>query len=73
MKMRRPITKVNNVDYESDDRSIFSTGHTSDEKEAIKQGEARGKKAYMREHPKCGLVKTTDKYRDNYRRIFKHD
>ncbi len=51
-----------------DDKTIFSSPQSldSDERDAVKKGEARGKREYMKEHPKCGLVGATPRYRKNY-------
>lgn len=54
-----------------DTTTIFSSPQSmgSDEREAVKKGEARGKREYMKEHPKCGLVAATPQYRKNYDKI----
>ena len=62
----------NRSDFEDDNKTIFSTGMNGEEKDAIKSGENRGKRAYEKANPKCGLVKTTDQYRKNYERCFRH-
>ena len=53
------------------DRTIFDSSElNSEEKAAVQSGEARGKRAYEKEHPKCGLTRVTDKYRAGYVEAF---
>ena len=56
------------------DRTIFDGSElSSEERDAVRKGEERGKRVYMQEHPKCGLGVATEQYRRNYVRIFGHD
>ncbi len=52
-----------------DNKTIFSGDLDTAEKAAVQKGEARGKREYMKEHPKCGLTAATPAYRENYARI----
>lgn len=60
------------------DTTIFSTGMSGEEKDAIKSGEKRGERVAMAEDPKrFGLArqsgKNIRKYETNYVRAFGHD
>jgi len=60
-------------EFDDDNKTIFSTDLDSDEREAVRSGEKRGKRIYEKEHPRCGLMVSTPQYRKNYKRIFGHD
>lgn len=60
-------------EFDDDDKTIFSGDLNPAERVAVQSGEDRGKREYMKDHPKCGLVAVSDRYRENYERIFGHD
>ncbi len=60
-------------EFDDDNKTIFTSDLNPAEKAAVKSGEARGKREYMKEHPKCGLVAASDRYRKNYVRAFGHE
>ncbi len=53
-----------------DNKTIFTSCELdSAEREAVRKGEARGKREYMKEHPKCGLKGNTRAFDRNYNKI----
>ena len=56
-------------EFDDDNKTIFSSDLDSTEKAAVATGEARGKKEYMKDNPKCGLVGVSDQFRENYDNI----
>ena len=51
-----------------DDTTIFSSPQSmdSDERDAVQKGEARGKRGYEVDHPKCRLKANTKAYDEGY-------
>lgn len=60
-------------EFDDDNKTIFSGDLDPEERAAVQSGEARGKREYMKDHPKCGLVAVSDEYRKNYVRAFGHE
>lgn len=60
-------------EFDDDDKTIFTSDLDPEEKAAVKSGEERGKREYMKDHPKCGLTVATEAYRKNYVRAFGHE
>jgi len=64
--------------FEDDDKSIFSTSLSSEEKDAVHSGEERGKREAMKADPeRFGMARQRalgkERYDANYVRIFGHD
>lgn len=60
-------------EFDDDNKTIFSGDLDPEEKVAVASGEARGKREYMKDNPKCGLVRVTNNYREGYVRAFGHE
>ena len=66
------------IDWEDDNKTIFSGDLDSEERAAVKSGEKRGERVAMEEDPKrFGLARqralSRKKHEKNYVRIFGHD
>ena len=60
-------------EFDDDNKTIFTSDLAPEEKAAVKSGEERGKREYMKDNPKCGLSAVSDAYRNNYAKAFGHD
>jgi len=51
-----------------DTKTIFSSPQSleSNERDAVEKGEARGKREYMKDNPKCGLKRNSRLFQRNY-------
>lgn len=56
-----------------DNKTIFSGDLDAAERAAVKSGEERGKREYMKEYPKCALNAVSEQYRRNYVTAFGHE
>jgi len=66
------------IDWEDDNKTIFSTDLDAEEKAAVKSGEKRGERVAMAEDPeRFGLARQRalgrKKYEVNYVKAFGHD
>ena len=64
------------ADLGDDNKTIFTSDLDPAEKAAVASGEARGKREYMKDHPKCGLGGKTlvsKNWDKNYVKAFGHE
>jgi len=61
-------------EFDDDNKTIFTSDLDSEEKVAVAKGEARGKREYMKDNPKCGLAgRGHRRFSNNYAGAFGHE